>query len=114
MARARRTCSDHSDGRNCPRLATKGPHCDTHAEAAEKARGSRQQRGYDVDYDRERLRIAREMMAGKVFVCWRCREPVEPGSDWHLGHDDRRRIKGPEHATCNLTAAKRRTPPTTS
>lgn len=39
--------------------------------------------------------------------CWRCGNPIPPGSLWHLGHDDHDRsiIRGPEHPHCNLTAA---------
>ena len=43
--------------------------------------------------------------------CWRCRKPIPPGSNWHLGHDDNDRsiIRGPEHAVeCNLRAAARK------
>lgn len=52
--------------------------------------------------------------AAKVHVesgaatCWRCGKWIPPGSNWHLGHDDndRRIIRGPEHAIeCNLKAA---------
>ena len=38
--------------------------------------------------------------------CARCGEPIEPGSRWHLGHDDLdpSRYNGPEHAWCNERA----------
>jgi len=112
MPRARRTCSDKTNGVNCPAIATDGSYCAPHAADRRRARPSRQARGYDPNYDRARLAYARRLMAGERILCWRCRQPVVAGSDWHLGHDEQRRIKGPEHADCNLHAPKRRTPPT--
>lgn len=91
--------------KNCPLIATKGPHCDAHAREHEQRRGSKQSRGYDRAYDQARLRWAPEVLAGLVD-CWRCGNRIDPGDDWHLGHDDGGRIAGPEHASsCNLRAA---------
>lgn len=49
-------------------------------------------------------------VAAGLVCCWRCRRPIPPGSDWHLGHDDgdRRVIRGPEHPACNLRSAARK------
>jgi hypothetical protein len=50
------------------------------------------------------------MVAAGRVKCWRCGERIDPGSDWHLGHDDenRSRYRGPEHARCNTATAGRR------
>jgi hypothetical protein len=47
------------------------------------------------------------MVATGEVSCWRCLEPILPGADFHLGHDDNDRtiIRGPEHPLCNLSAA---------
>lgn len=94
----------------CPTL-TRGARCTEHERAKDKARGTRQQRGYDADYDRERAHYARRMAAGEVFTCWRCEElgrphPVDPKA-WHLGHsnDDRSVILGPQCAASNLATS---------
>jgi hypothetical protein len=66
--------------------------------------------GYDYGWPHRRLRarINRQVQAGNA-VCWRCGLPIEPGSPWHLGHDDidRSIYRGAEHAGCNLAAAGR-------
>lgn len=49
MARAPRVCPTPG----CPRL-TSGGYCTTHRAERERARGTRQERGYDADYDRRR------------------------------------------------------------
>ena len=38
--------------------------------------------------------------------CARCNELIEPGSRWHLGHDDvfPKMYSGPEHPACNEAA----------
>lgn len=81
-------------------------------------RGSRQQRGYDADYDKQHRDIQRSMNNGKTFICWRCLEEksithyVDPRpGHWHLGHDDHDRsiIRGPECPAGNLATAGRRT-----
>lgn len=108
MPRAKRTCSDHSNGVNCPKVATNGSRCDAHAVAYEAARGTRQARGYDAKHDRERVRWAAKAVAGRV-TCWRCGEPIVPGEPWDLGHDDDGTSRGPEHrGRCNRRAAGRK------
>lgn len=44
-------------------------------------------------------------------ICWRCREPINPGQPWDLGHDDNDHTthRGPEHEHCNRAAAARKT-----
>ena len=87
----------------CPTL-TNTTRCTAHTRAKDKARGTRQERGYDRAYD---VRHATDMNAlrnGATFHCWRCGDLVTP-DDYSLGHcdDDRRVIHGPEHLRrCNL------------
>jgi hypothetical protein len=74
-------------------------------------RPTRQDRGYDAEYDRARAAVALDVAAGRAH-CWRCGTWIAPRSRWHLGHDDwakdangKRIINGPECAPCNLRAA---------
>lgn len=93
---------------NCPATATQRGRCGTHARQADQARGTRQQRGYGADYDRQRAAIVRALRRGETVHCWRCQGVVtEP--ELHLGHDDQDRsiIRGAEHRACNLAAAGR-------
>ena len=87
----------------CPELVTSG-HCTTHRREHDRARGTRQQRGYDATYDARRRADQRALASGAVLMCWRCSGVVLP-HDYSLGHcdDDRRVIHGPEHLRkCNL------------
>lgn len=90
----------------CPTLTTT-PRCPTHAREADRARGTRQQRGYTTEHDRLRAELAPIVERGDA-ICWRCRQPIQPGTAWDLGHtDDRSAWTGPEHATCNRAAGGR-------
>lgn len=94
-----RVCSEP----DCHRLQIES-RCFEHRRVREQARGTRQQRGYDADYDRQRLDLWVRLLAGEVFHCWRCGRVVMP-HDFSLGHcdDDRSVIHGPEHlVACNL------------
>lgn len=106
MARAKHPCAEPS----CP---TPVPHgtsrCPTHTRTRDQARGTRQARGYNRNYDRARRQWAPLVATGQV-TCHRCHTPITPGTPWDLGHDDHDRtiIRGPEHAhTCNRAAAGR-------
>ena len=90
----------------CPTLipaGTRGGRCATHERQADRARGTRQERGYDAAYDRQRRADVNRMSAGAVLTCWRCERVVMP-HDYSLEHcdDDRTVIHGPEHLACNL------------
>ena len=91
----------------CPALTDTG-RCTKHRREADRARGTRQARGYDRDYDRTRARWQRRLDAGETIVCWRpdCDTVIDP-TDWHLGHDDHDRsiIRGPECPPHNLSHA---------
>lgn len=66
--------------------------------------GDTVRRGYGGDHQRERERWAPKVDAGLVN-CARCKEPIEPGRPWDLGHaDDRQTWSGPEHVHCNRVA----------
>lgn len=95
----------------CPEVQLT-PRCTDHTREVDRARGSRQQRGYDTAYDR-----ARKRWAPKVAACTvHCHAPtclapsgrlILPGQAWDLGHDEQRNIRGPEHAVCNRSAGGR-------
>jgi hypothetical protein len=71
------------------------------------ARASTAARGYDRKHEAERKRWAPKVGAGLVD-CARCRQPIEPGRPWDLGHtDDRSAWTGPEHSHCNRQAGGR-------
>ena len=93
----------------CPTL-TDRTRCTTHERARDRARGTRQERGYDADHDREAKRWRDAVRRGELVTCWRCGDPITDPNDCHLGHDDhdRRVTRGPEHGrSCNLSAAGR-------
>lgn len=82
--------------------------CPPCARAWDQARGTRAERGYDAAFSAARAKAKALVNAGGV-LCWRCGKPIQPGSTFHFGHDDDDRsiIRGPEHPTCNLSAAGR-------
>lgn len=90
----------------CPEL-TKATRCTTHTRTRDAARGRRQARGYDADYDRERRTCADRMARGERFRCWRCHKLIDPAGAWDLGHcvHDKRVIHGPQHVGCNRDTA---------
>lgn len=87
---------------------TRKSKCLKHEREADRARGTRHQRGYGKEHDALRRQWAPIVESGRV-VCWRCRELITPGAQWDLGHlDDRTGYGGPEHANrCNRAAAGR-------
>jgi hypothetical protein len=105
MPRAKRVCSRPG----CPNLVDRG-RCPDCARDADRARGTRQQRGYDATHDRLRARWAPLVAAVRVHChAAVCVEQggrlILPGQPWDLGHtDDRAGWTGPEHATCNRSA----------
>lgn len=94
---------------NCPKLTPAGrTYCDTHAKQHDRARGKTTARGYGWTYQQQRAKAAALVNAGRA-TCWRCGQPITPGTPWDLGHDDHDRttLHGPEHATCNRSAGGR-------
>lgn len=105
MARAKHPCAQAG----CPVAVPHGTsRCPDHTRERDRARGSRQQRGYGRDYDRTRRRWAPLVGTGTV-PCTRCHAPIPPGTPWDLGHHDHDRtiITGPEHQACNRATAGR-------
>lgn len=91
----------------CPAL-TRKTRCHDHERAKDKARGTRQERGYGPEHDAERTKVAPDVAAGLV-ACWRCLKPIAPDAPWDLGHDDNDRTiyRGPEHEACNRATSGR-------
>lgn len=103
MARAKKICAKPG----CPAI-TAGTHCPPHAAEAERARGSRESRGYGPEHRALRKRWAPMVATGDV-LCAKCDQPIKAGTVWHLGHTaDRATWTGPEHPYCNLSDAGRR------
>lgn len=74
-----------------------------------RTRGTTTQRGYGVQHRRLRTWWAPVVASGTVN-CWRCGQPIPPGTTWHLGHtDDRTAWVGPEHAKCSTADGGRKT-----
>jgi hypothetical protein len=93
----------------CPELFPKseGNKCREHRREHERARGTRQQRGYDASHDRLRAEWAPKVKTGRV-ACARCQKRIQPGERWHLDHtDDRTGYLGPSHERCNTSAGGR-------
>lgn len=86
--------------RTCPNLRP----CPEHTRQAERARGTRQQRGYTAEHDRLRARWKPKVERCEV-KCARCDQLILPAQEWALDHtDDRTGYLGPSHATCNNRA----------
>ena len=89
----------------CGQLIASGSRCPACRALVERARGSRQQRGYDATHEAERKRLAPIVAAGQVS-CARCGLLIEPGAAWDLDHlPDRSGYLGPAHQRCNRAAA---------
>jgi hypothetical protein len=104
MARARRICGKTG----CPNPAT-GRYCTQHNREADKARGSREARGYTNAHRELRKAFIPEHQAG-TLTCWRCKQIIPANEPFDLGHDDEDRTiyRGPEHTRCNRSAAGKR------
>ena len=99
MARAKKICAKPG----CPSIAA-GSYCDTHQAEAERARGSRESRGYGPEHRALRKTWAPRVATGSV-LCARCQQPILPGKPWALDHsDDRADYLGPSHKFCNDSA----------
>lgn len=79
------------------------PRCPTHTRTTDKARGTRQQRGYDAAHDTERARLL-PLAYGKP--CPHCTQRMWPHDKLHLDHtDDRKGYIGIVHEACNTSRA---------
>jgi hypothetical protein len=91
----------------CGKLIDAGlSRCPIHARSRDKARGSSTERGYDNAHIKLRASWQRTLDAGQLVRCWRCGDPIRPGS-FDLGHcdDDRTVTHGPEHPSCNRSTS---------
>ncbi|GAA2696463.1 hypothetical protein Apa02nite_068560 [Actinoplanes palleronii] len=87
----------------CPEVQAER-RCPIHRRSTERARGTRQQRGYDADHVRRRNAVKPAVERGEK-KCARCGLPILPGDEWALDHDDERTgYLGPSHSTCNNSA----------
>lgn len=97
-------CAEHNG--KCPALTTKG-RCKPCAIALDRQRGSRQERGYGPQHEKEREKWIPLVAEGNV-ACARCGELITPGHAWHLDHNARRSgYLGPSHVRCNVRARTR-------
>ena len=98
---AKRPCLD------CGMLSAKArcPRCESQRN---RERGSSTARGYDRQHEQRREQWRPEVEAGLVD-CWRCKQRIEAGEPWHLGHDDHDRsiYRGPECVDCNCATSGR-------
>jgi hypothetical protein len=95
----------------CPEIQA-APRCPDHTRAVERARGTRQQRGYDAVHDRLRRQWKPKVEAGQVDchspTCTAPMRRILPGEQWDLGHTpDRKAWRGPEHRSCNRSGGGR-------
>lgn len=67
--------------------------------------------GYGAEHQRLRAAWQKRIDDGEDVRCWRNGEPILPGMDWDLGHDDNDRTKynGPECVKCNRATKGHRT-----
>jgi hypothetical protein len=69
-----------------------------------KPSGATTRGGWGHNHQRRRASLAPYVEAGKATCC-RCHEPIHPGEEWHLDHNDTRDgYAGVSHAYCNLAA----------
>lgn len=84
-------------------MLTDGGRCAEHARAHDKARGTRQQRGYGAEHQRTRAELLPQAYGQP---CPHCGERMWPDQALHLDHtDDRSGYIGMCHSTCNLSRA---------
>jgi hypothetical protein len=91
----------------CPTLIDKaeGKRCKAHRATFEKRRGTKTERGYGAEHQRERRRLAPIVARGRTR-CSRCGELIRKGSAWVPDHnEDRTGYRGASHAECNNSAA---------
>lgn len=91
----------------CPELVPADAYrglCDKHRREYDRARGSREDRGYGVDHQAERARILTRILAGEDIRCVTCDAPLD--ANFHLGHNaDRTGWIGGQCPHCNDSEA---------
>lgn len=80
--------------------------CVEHERDRDKARGTRQERGYDAEHDAARRKWLDLIDNGSLVYCARgCGARFRPGDMFHLDHtDDRQGYRGPSCERCNTSA----------
>lgn len=103
----------------CPTLVERGARdgrCDEHRRAKDRARGTRQERGYDAAHVAEREHWAPIVATGTVTcrrapfgLCLADNPTIAPDEPWDLGHPDAEcpAAKAPEHRGCNRATSGR-------
>jgi hypothetical protein len=95
----------------CGKPATRNGFCDDHAAEADKARGTRHERGYDLEHERVRQRLILDLKANeKVGIrtqCWRCLCLMLSTQQLHADHSGTSAASGGSadvltHARCNV------------
>jgi hypothetical protein len=86
---------------DCGRPGVRG-RCTLCTRGRDRARGSRQVRGYGAEHEQLRADWQRRMDDGEVVTCATC-PTVLNGQAWDLGHvrGDRTRYRGPQCLPCN-------------
>lgn len=75
--------------------------CSTHAKAADKSRGTRQERGYGRDHERLRAQLLPQAYGQP---CTHCQARMWPHEALALDHtEDRQGYRGIVHASCNAS-----------
>ena len=94
--------------RACRKLHAGAGLCLSCRRVADKARGSREERGYGARHRRLRAMFQARLDKGEDFRCWRCAKPIDP-TYWTLGHCDenRERYHGPECPPCDYATQGR-------
>jgi len=89
----------------CPRIATSGARCVAHERQRDRARGTRQARGYGADHQRARAELATTLPA----PCWYCGVQVAIGQRWvaaHVVDGDASSPRVVAHPRCNEQAKR--------
>ena len=95
----KRPCSEPG----CPVLTTT-TRCLECARRRDRERGTRQERGYDAEYDQLKRTYAKRVQAGELLLCVRCHQPIT-GAVTPDHNATRDGYLGPAHPRCNLSAA---------
>lgn len=80
---------------DCGKLSNR-PRCPIHTRAADRARGTRQQRGLDAEYDRNRA-----VLMANALLCSLCGRPGTPDDPLTADHINRRE-DGVDNSLANL------------
>lgn len=99
-------CAVHEG--SCPNIVERG-RCGRCRRAADRARGTRTERGYGPEHQAERRRWQRIIRRRGVPCVRGCGRIIRRDDVWHLDHDDEDRTRwlGPSCVPCNTAAGGR-------